>query len=112
MHDSETTPLVVIVDEELAARSFPNRSLHEVVGKRLRFGGDNDGWREIVGIVRHVKQNGLDEDGRAQIYRPWTQITPKWRANLLRATDNREDVSRPHSRRSRKRFTRLIKVSP
>jgi predicted permease len=75
------------VDEELAARSFPHRPFPEVVGQRLRLGGDSDGWREIVGIVRHVKQHGLDEDGRAQIYRPWTQITPKWRANLLRATD-------------------------
>ena len=85
--DRETTPLVVIVDEELAVRSFPNRPLREVIGKRLRFGGDSDGWREIVGVVKHVKQSGLNEERRAQIYRPWTQITPKWRVNLLRATD-------------------------
>jgi predicted permease len=85
--DTEKSPLVVIVDQEFAARNFPNQPAREVLGKRLRFGGDSDGWREIVGVVGHVKQSGLNEEGRAQIYRPWTQITPKWRANLTRATD-------------------------
>src|SRR5688500_12573063 len=47
--DTEKTPLVVIVDEEFIARSFPNQPARNVLGKRLRFGGDNDGWREIVG---------------------------------------------------------------
>lgn len=86
-HDTETTPLVALVDEEFAARTFPHQPLREVIGKRLRFGGDSAGWREIVGVVRHVKQNGLDEQDRTQIYRPLSQITPKWKANLMRATD-------------------------
>jgi putative ABC transport system permease protein len=86
-HDTESSPLVVIVDEQLAAQAFPNLPLPQVLGKRLRQGGDSAGWREIVGVVRHVKQNGLDEEGRSQIYRPLEQITPKWKANLMRAND-------------------------
>ena len=85
--DTEKSPLVVIVDQEFAARSFPNQPPREVLGKRLRFGGDSDGWREIVGVVGHVKQSGLNEEGRAQIYRPWTQITSKWKADFTRAPD-------------------------
>ena len=85
--DTEKSPLVVIVDQEFVARSFPNQPAREVLGKRLRFGGDSDGWREIVGVVGHVKQSGLNEESRAQIYRPWTQITPKWKADFTRATD-------------------------
>jgi putative ABC transport system permease protein len=85
--DTEKSPLVVIVDQEFVTRSFPNQLAREVLGKRLRFGGDSDGWREIVGVVGHVKQSGLDEDGRAEIYRPWTQITAKWKADSMRATD-------------------------
>ncbi len=61
--------------------------MREVLGKRLRFGRDSDGWREIVGVVGHVKQSGLNEEGRAQIYRPWTQITAKWRADSTRVFD-------------------------
>jgi predicted permease len=78
---------VVIVDQEFVTRDFPDLSAREVLGKRLRFAGDNDGWREIVGVVGHVKQNSLDEEGRAQIYRPWTQITPKYKADFTRALD-------------------------
>ena len=85
--DTEKSPLVVIVDQDFVARSFPGQPAREVLGKRLRFGGDTEGWREIVGVVGHVKQNSLNEDGRAQIYRPWTQITPKWKADLTRVTD-------------------------
>jgi len=85
--DTEKSPLVVIVDQEFVTRNFPNQPAREVLGKRLRFGGDTDGWREIVGVVGHVKQRGLNEESRAQIYRPWTQIESKWRANLTRATD-------------------------
>jgi putative ABC transport system permease protein len=85
--DSEKSPLVVIVDQEFVRRNFPNQSTREVLGKRLRFGGDGENWREIVGVVGHVKQSGLNEEGRAEIYRPWTQITPKGKADSLRASD-------------------------
>jgi putative ABC transport system permease protein len=85
--DTEKSPLVVIVDQELVARSFPGQPARVVLGKRLRIASDKENWREIVGVVGHVKQNGLNEEGRAQIYRPWTQITPKWKAGFLRATD-------------------------
>jgi putative ABC transport system permease protein len=85
--DTETSPLVVIVDQEFVARSFPNQPVREVIGKRLRFDGDSSGWRQIVGIVRHVKQSGLNEERRPEIYRPLTQTTAKWRADFTRATD-------------------------
>src|SRR6185436_10570797 len=85
--DTETSPLVLLVDEEFAARAFPNRPLSELLGKRVSFGSDKDGWREIVGVVRHVKHNGLDEEARAQFYRPWTQITPNRKAGYLHAND-------------------------
>jgi predicted permease len=86
-YDTETSPLVVVVDEQFVSQSFPNRPLSDAIGKRVRSNGDSAGWREIVGVVGHVKQNGFDEEGRAQIYRPLEQITPKWKANLMRACD-------------------------
>ena len=84
--ETDAAPLVVIVDQEFAANSFPNRPLREVIGKRLRFGGEEN-WREIVGVVRHVKQNGLNEVSRAQIYRPLTQMESQSKAAFARATD-------------------------
>ena len=84
--DTENTPLVAIVDDEFVARSFPNQPAREVLGKRLRF-NERDGWLEIVGVVGHVKQSGLDEDGRAEIYRPWSQVPSRVRADFTRAMD-------------------------
>ncbi|HEX6732535.1 MAG TPA: ABC transporter permease, partial [Pyrinomonadaceae bacterium] len=53
--DTENSPKVVIVDQEFVARNFPNQAAGEVLGKRVRFDGDSDGWRQSVGVVGHVK---------------------------------------------------------
>jgi predicted permease len=73
-HDNEHAPLVVAVDEVFAQKYFPNEN---PVGKRVnidRF----DRPAEIVGLVGHVKQWGLDSDDteslRAQIYIPCMQM--------------------------------------
>jgi putative ABC transport system permease protein len=86
-HDTATSPAVVLVDEAFVARHFPNAPLSSVIGHRLRFGGDDGPWREIVGVVRHVRPVTIEQEGRAGIYRPWQQMSPKWLANLSRAMD-------------------------
>ena len=85
--DTAESPLVVIVDDTFVRRHFSGGPLNSVIGKRLRFGNDGEPWREIVGVVNHVRQNGLEEEGRAGIYRPWQQMNPRWMANLSRALD-------------------------
>lgn len=85
--DNANSPFVVIVDDSLVRKHFPQQSLDSVIGKRLRFGGENEQWREIVGVVRHVRQNGLDDEGFAGIYRPWTQISPGFLTDMSRAMD-------------------------
>jgi hypothetical protein len=85
--DTENSLKVVIVDQEFVARNFPSQPAREVLGKRLRFDGDADGWRQIVGVVGHVRLTGLNEESRPEIYRPWTQITTRWKADLTRAHD-------------------------
>jgi putative ABC transport system permease protein len=86
-HDTADSPPVVLVDDAFVSRHFANAALSSVIGKRLRFGGDDQPWREIVGVVRHVRPQTLEQEGRAGIYRPWQQIEPKWLANLSRAMD-------------------------
>jgi putative ABC transport system permease protein len=85
--DTADSPPVVIVDDTFVRRHFSSGPISSVIGKRLRFGGDAQPWREIVGVVNHVRQNGLEEEGRAGIYRPWMQMNPKWMANISRALD-------------------------
>jgi predicted permease len=65
---------VAVIDEALARQYFPNV---DPIGKRINV-GDDRGPLEIIGVVGHVKQWGLDaSDGRqslqAQLYEPLRQ---------------------------------------
>ena len=89
--DTPNTPMVVIIDEVLAQRYFPNE---EPLGQRLKPSADAPSW-EIVGIVRHAEPNSLDAQGPApaQFYLNFDQIPverlPGYvrRLNLLTRTE-------------------------
>ncbi|HYL93668.1 MAG TPA: ABC transporter permease [Alphaproteobacteria bacterium] len=76
--DISTSPLVVIINEALARRYWPNQ---DPLGKRINVsytgpGRRSDGqtrWREIVGVVENVKQHGLDENADPALYLPFYQ---------------------------------------
>jgi putative ABC transport system permease protein len=85
--DRADTPPVAIIDEEFARRNFANTPPASVLGRRVRFEGPDEPWREIVGVVRHVRHRGLDEEARAEIYRPWTQLGLRRAGEWLRAMD-------------------------
>ena len=72
--DNENSPHVIVVDDVFARQYFGNQ---DPLGKRIFL--DNKGGRaEIVGVVGHVKQWGLDSDDteslRAQLYFPYMQL--------------------------------------
>jgi predicted permease len=89
--DTPDTPLVIIIDEVLAQRYFPNE---DPLGKRLKSSADAPGI-EIVGVVRHAEPNSLDAQGPApaQFYLNFDQIpaerAPGYvrRLNLLTRTE-------------------------
>ena len=60
--DSAGRPLVGIVDDRLANLIWPGQS---AIGKRFRMGGQ---WYEVVGVVGHVRHDGLHIDQRPQVY--------------------------------------------
>jgi predicted permease len=55
--DTGASPAVVVIDEDLARKYFPNQ---DPIGKRLNFDLVYK-QLEIVGVVAHAKQSGLDE---------------------------------------------------
>jgi putative ABC transport system permease protein len=69
--DTKDAPLAVMVDEMFVARFFPNA---DPLGKRLRIGGDRAPLRNIVGVFKHIKHYGPDEEGRVEIYTPYKQV--------------------------------------
>ncbi len=72
--DTEHSPFVIVIDERFRQLYFGNQ---DPIGKRIKFSGANL-TAEIVGVVGHVKQWGLDEDSaapvQAQMYISMTQI--------------------------------------
>ncbi|HEV2615838.1 MAG TPA: ABC transporter permease [Candidatus Acidoferrales bacterium] len=81
-----TTPTIVI-DEYFAQKYFPNEN---PIGKRVNF-QIIDIQAEIVGVVGHIKQWGLDENAKspvlAQAYFPLDQIPDQFWPLLSKGSD-------------------------
>ncbi len=73
--DDAKHPRVVIIDDQLAAQTWPGAS---AVGKKLNIetisnGEFNRGWAEVVGVAKHVNYQSLMQAGRPQVYVPSAQ---------------------------------------
>jgi predicted permease len=75
--DAHASP-VCVIDENFAKQYFPNQ---DPIGQRLNI-NDTDRKFEIVGVVGHVNQWGLDADSSApvtaQLYTLLQQLPDKW----------------------------------
>ena len=70
--DGASGPPVVIVDDEMVKRFWPNA---DPIGKRIAFGNPQTDstaqWITVVGVVGHAKHEGLDAEHRVQLYLPY-----------------------------------------
>jgi putative ABC transport system permease protein len=75
--DNENTPIRIDIDDSFARTYFPGR---DPIGEHVNFTEFNV-QAEIVGVVGHVKQYGLDTDPKgsiqAQFFYPFMQIPEK-----------------------------------
>jgi len=82
--DVNDGPRVVIVNDVLAQRLWPNE---EVIGKRLRIGFEKDP-REIVGVVSSNKQSDMISELRPTMYVPHAQFPMGGLTLLVRTKDD------------------------
>jgi putative ABC transport system permease protein len=71
--DGQSAPTVVIVDDEMVHRYWPNV---DPVGKRITFNSltaPKIDWITVVGVVSHTPQTGFDDQRRVQLYFPVAQ---------------------------------------
>jgi predicted permease len=80
---------VAIIDEASARRYWPDR---DPIGRRLRFGQDpaasrfQQTWRTVVGVVKDIKQDGLDSNDIPHIYVPIYQYPGRSLSVALRTS--------------------------
>jgi putative ABC transport system permease protein len=80
--DTTGTPRVAIISQTMAQRYFPNE---EAIGKRINVITGPERFREIVGIVGDVKQNGLNRETRPHTYEPFAQAPNQFMTLIVRA---------------------------
>jgi putative ABC transport system permease protein len=83
--DRSDAPLVCLIDETFARAHWPGES---PLGKRLKFGrlsNTEHKWMEVVGVVAHVKNYGVDEESRVEMYLPYLQSSVSGFTLLVRS---------------------------
>ena len=85
--DRDNTPNVIVVNEALASRYWPNQ---DAVGKRLSFGEDpgKQVWLEIVGVVGNVKHKALEIEVMPEVYIPYRQDPSNFMSLVVRTTSD------------------------
>ncbi|HEX6904341.1 MAG TPA: ABC transporter permease [Thermoanaerobaculia bacterium] len=93
--DHERAPEVVIVEEGLARRLWPDEN---PLGKRLKLNAPlpaQGGWRTVVGVTGHVRQNGLASSQGDQLYVPIAQYPSRMLTLVVRPASDAGDLVSP-----------------
>jgi predicted permease len=70
--DGPSSPPVVVINETMARRVFPNQ---DPVGQHVRQGA-NSPWMEIVGVIGDVRHTGLEQEPAPEMYISYLQNPP------------------------------------
>jgi putative ABC transport system permease protein len=85
--DRAGAPRVTIVDDEMVRRYWPTA---DPIGKRITFNNLTDtniAWITVVGVVGHMKHEGLDAQARVQYYFPISQAALPFLGFVVRTTN-------------------------
>lgn len=81
--DRTGEPEVVIVDDALAERFWPNEN---PIGKRLQQRGKTDSWRTVVGVINAGRQYSTEKEPPITVYYPHEQYVARNMYVLVRTT--------------------------
>jgi putative ABC transport system permease protein len=84
--DNESAPKVAVINQTMAHRYWPSE---DPVGKRVS--NDENDWATIVGVVEDVKDRSLDQQARAEMYRPYFQVP--WIVSLTMMIRAKSDLA-------------------
>ncbi len=101
-NDNESSEKVVIVDDSLAQQIWPGEDpIGKHIGLMIGHGshGDNPPWMKVVGVVRTVKNYGVDQPSRFESYVPNAQFPGDSGNLVLRSSQDPEHLA-PSMRRT------------
>jgi predicted permease len=96
--DTKTSPLVIVIDQEMANRYFPGE---DPIGKRLFLDdadGEGEGYKpfEIVGLVARAKTHGFDDTGSSPlVYFSQAQVKRTGLVLFVRAGGTIKSLEKP-----------------
>jgi putative ABC transport system permease protein len=82
-HDAKGAPEVVLINETLARRYFPNE---DPIGKRITFHTKVEEWSTVIGVVGDVKGSTLAADPYPHIYSSYLQSPNRSMTLVVRTT--------------------------
>jgi putative ABC transport system permease protein len=91
--DNVDAPPVVIINQALAKKYWPNE---DALGKRITFSDPrkpNPKWLTIVGIVRSIRHRGLDVDPAPEYYLPYPLDAERSMVLAVRSTQDPRSLS-------------------
>jgi putative ABC transport system permease protein len=87
--DREDGPLVAVVSEEVARRTWPGE---DPIGKRIQFWGpDSTSWRTVIGVAGNAHLR-IFREMTPEIYVPWRQSTSWQNSFALRTSGSLTSV--------------------
>jgi putative ABC transport system permease protein len=92
--DNAQSMNVAIINETMARQYWPGEN---ALGRRFKIGDPDEAtpWIQIVGITADIRQMGLDEPVKAEMYLPYQQIDHPWfmpRDLAIRTTGNTSNL--------------------
>jgi putative ABC transport system permease protein len=71
--DTPDTKMAVVISEKMAQRFWPGQ---DPIGKRLKPGSttSDSPWREVIGVVKDVRQNDFVAEPKIQMYMSYRQL--------------------------------------
>jgi putative ABC transport system permease protein len=79
-----------VINETMARRYFPNEN---PIGKRISLGSPGPPWLTIVGVVKDIRQRGLESAPGPDWYFPYSRRPSRYACLLLRTSGDRMSLA-------------------